>query len=127
VCAVMDALNDESLSFGRLRSRNIPRCVNGFGHALKSWSAAEWTNAMCGEAGEAANVAKKMLRHRDGVAGNQGEDRDLTLLRLKLAAELADVVIYADLVAASQGIDLGEAVRQTFNAKSEQLNSPERL
>ena len=115
------------LSFRVLRDANVSRCVNGFKHSLESWSVAEWTNAMCGEAGEAANIAKKMLRHRDGVAGNKGADTDLAALRLKLARELADVVIYLDLVAASQGIDLGETVRETFNNKSAEIGARERL
>lgn len=115
------------LSFHALRGVNVRRCVNGFGHTLDSWSPAEWTNAMCGEAGEAANVAKKMLRHRDNVAGNIGADTDLAALKAKLAQELADVVIYADLCAASQGIDLAAAVQNTFNRKSEQIGAKERL
>lgn len=115
------------LNFDALRAVNVRRCVDGFGHTLESWSPAEWTNALCGEAGEAANIAKKMLRHRDQVAGNQGDDTDLSLLREKLGRELADVVIYADLAAASQGIDLGELVRETFNRKSDQIGSTERL
>src|SRR5260221_328779 len=116
-----------SLSFAGLRTVNIKRCVEGFKHSLESWSVLEWTGAMCGEAGEAANVAKKMIRHRDQVAGNKGADTDLGVLRKKLGRELADVVIYCDLVAASQGLDLGELVRDTFNRKSEELGSPHRL
>jgi NTP pyrophosphatase (non-canonical NTP hydrolase) len=117
----------DGLDFELLRLVNVERCINGFGHTLDSWSPAEWTNAMCGEAGEAANVAKKMLRHRDNVAGNSGEDRDLAALRVKLARELADVVIYADLCAAAQGIDLGQAIRETFNRKSEEIGADQRL
>jgi NTP pyrophosphatase (non-canonical NTP hydrolase) len=82
---------------------------------------------MCGEAGEAANIAKKMIRHRGNVAGNKGEDRNLPALREKLGRELADVVIYADLTAASQGIELAAAVRVTFDAKSEEIGSSIRL
>jgi NTP pyrophosphatase (non-canonical NTP hydrolase) len=116
-----------SLSFDNLRVVNVLRCLHGFKHTLESWSVAEWTNALCGEAGEAANIAKKMIRHRDQVAGNKGADTDLSALREKLGRELADVVIYADLVAASQGLDLGECVRDTFNRKSEELGVPHRL
>jgi len=116
-----------SLDFARLRAINVERCVKGFGHALDSWSVAEWTNAMCGEAGEAANVAKKMLRHRDNVAGNKGADLDLEALRQKLGRELADTVIYLDLVCASQGLDLGQLVRETFNAKSDEIGAKEKL
>lgn len=58
-----------NLSFDYLRGVNVRRCVDGFKHALESWSVAEWTNAVAGEAGEAANVAKKMLRFRDNING----------------------------------------------------------
>ena len=111
------------LSFSELREVNVHRCINGFGHRLEDWSPAEWLCALCGEAGEAANIAKKIIRHRDKVAGNKGEDMDLEALRLKLGRELADVVIYADLAAASQGLDLGKLVKQTFNAKSREIGS----
>jgi NTP pyrophosphatase (non-canonical NTP hydrolase) len=117
----------EGLTFDMLRQQNVARCVEDFKHSLESWSVAEWTNAMCGEAGEAANVAKKMLRHRDAVPGNTGADTDLEALRAKLAAELADVVIYTDLVAASQGVDLGAAIIATWDAKSAQIGSTRRL
>ncbi len=115
------------LTFEALRAVNVRRCVNDFKHTLESWSPLEWAGAMCGEAGEAANIAKKMIRHRDGVAGNKGEDTDLALLRKKLGREYADVVIYACLATAAEGIDLGEAVRETWNAKSEEIGSRERL
>lgn len=119
--------SSEALRFDILRAINVRRCVRGFKHSLESWSVAEWTNAAIGELGEACNIAKKMLRHRDGVAGNKGDDRDLAKLRRKLGRELADAIIYLDLVAASQGIDLGAAVRETFNAKSEEIGAEERL
>lgn len=117
----------KSLNFSHLRGVNVRRCVGAFKHALDSWSIAEWTNALCGESGEAANVAKKMIRHRDNVAGNKGADTDLDVLRAKLGRELADVVIYADLCAAAIGLDLGELVRETFNAKSDELGSDIKL
>jgi NTP pyrophosphatase (non-canonical NTP hydrolase) len=115
------------LTFATLRGVNVRRCIEGFKHTLESWSIAEWTNAAAGEMGEACNIAKKMLRHRDNVAGNKGDDKDLAKLREKLAREMADVVIYLDLAAAHQGIDLGRTVAETFNAKSEELGTPHRL
>ena len=71
----------------------------------EDWNILEWCGAMCGEAGEAANVAKKMRR---------GQDMDIN----DLAEELADTVIYADLAAKKMGIDLGEAIMNKFNEKS---------
>jgi len=109
---------------------NLARCVSpdGFGHALDSWSIAEWTNAAAGEMGEACNLAKKLLRHRDGVAGNKKpEDQNVESLRQRCAEELADVVIYADLAMRALGRDLNDTVRAVFNRKSDELGAPYRV
>lgn len=92
------------------------------------WTAADWSNAMNGEAGEAANVVKKLRRIEGGLPGNRkpgDDDRDLLLE--KLGAELADTLIYADLLASYYGIDLGAAIVSKFNRVSEELGLPDRL
>lgn len=100
---------------------NRMRCEDptGFGHKLKSWSLSDWMTAAMGELGEAANIAKKLNRVRDGIPGNG----DLTEENLRYAFqdEIADVFIYLDLVAQSQGFDLAEAVRRKFNKTSEKI------
>ena len=68
-------------------------------------------NELAGETGEACNVIKKLERERLGFRGSRE-----TIAHL--AEELADVVICADLVAMSAGIDLDMAVRRKFNATS---------
>jgi hypothetical protein len=113
-----------SLSFDRLRAVSADRCRTGFGHTLDSWSVAEWGNAAAGECGEACNVAKKILRFRDGVAGNKKTKEEYIA---DLASEIAGTVIYLDLWAASQGIDLGQAVIDEFNKKSIEIGSDRRL
>jgi NTP pyrophosphatase (non-canonical NTP hydrolase) len=102
---------------------NRERCESptGFNHALSSWSLSDWFTAVLGELGEAANVAKKLNRVRDGIPGNRESADDL---RAKLARELADTFIYIDLLAQSAGIDLSVTVPEVFNAKSEQIGSP---
>lgn len=112
------------LTFKRLREINVQRCESGFGHKLDSWSVAEWGNATAGECGEACNVAKKILRFRDDVAGNKKSKSEL---EAELGREIADVLIYADLWAASQGIDLEETITKTFNAKSDEIGSEYKL
>jgi NTP pyrophosphatase (non-canonical NTP hydrolase) len=110
-----------------LSAVNLARCTapDGFNHPLASWSAAEWTNAVAGEAGEACNLAKKLIRHRDGVPGNKKpEDKDQDSLRRRIAEELADVVIYCDLAMASVGYDFATVIRDVFNRKSQELGSP---
>ncbi len=114
------------LTFAGLRAINRKRCEapkpHGFGHALNSWSVAEWSNAAAGEAGEACNIAKKLLRVRSDLPGNRATDSEESL-REALAAEIADAVTYLDLLAASEGIDLGAAVARKFNEISARIGS----
>ena len=60
---------------------------------------------LVGEIGEAANIMKKIERHRLGIAGNTA---DLDVLSAMLADELADVVICADLIAMDLKLPLSE-------------------
>lgn len=114
------------INFNTLRNVNVQRCNSGFGHSLASWSVLEWGGATAGECGEANNIAKKMLRFRDGIKGNDPtKTRDD--YKEMLATEIAGMVIYADLWAASEGIDLGQAVVDEFNKKSEEIGSPIKL
>lgn len=109
------------LNFESLRRSNVLRCESGFKHSLDSWSVAEWGNAAAGECGEACNIAKKILRFRDGVAGNNKKSPEE--YKDDLASEIAGTLIYLDLWAASQGINLEDAVRTEFNKKSDEIGS----
>lgn len=91
----------------------------------RDWTGADWSNAMCGEAGEAANVVKKIRRQETAHLG--AVDPELSVLRPRLAEELADTLIYADLLAAHYGIDLAQAVKDKFNAISAREGFPQRL
>lgn len=46
--------------------RNKRRCeaVTGFNHSIGDWSLSDWMTALTGEVGEAANIVKKLNRHR---------------------------------------------------------------
>lgn len=70
---------------------------------------------LAGEAGEACNVIKKLERERLGWRGSRAFTSDL-------ADELADVIIVADLIADSLGIDLEEAIKTKFNSTSDKYN-----
>lgn len=96
------------------------RCESraGFNHLLGSWSLSDWMTATMGELGEAANIAKKLNRVRDGIPGNNVTEDEL---RAALRDEIADTFIYLDLLAQSQGISLEAAVRDKFNRTSRKL------
>src|SRR5262245_12776528 len=97
------------LTFSRFSEINRQRCESpeGFNHTLASWTRSDWLTAVMGELGEAANVAKKLNRVRDGIPGN---DETPDELRAKFQWEIADVFIYLDLLAQSEGFNLEEAV-----------------
>lgn len=83
------------------------------------WSLLEWAAAVCGEAGELANVCKKIRRG------------DLELaepaVQAMVAGELADMAIYLEITARQAGINLSVAIVDKFNATSVKIGSPVRL
>jgi NTP pyrophosphatase (non-canonical NTP hydrolase) len=113
----------DGLTFNMLRMANLnrlPEFRNAKGelaHKYDKWSLNDWMVAITGELGEAANVLKKIRRG----------DFSLEDARPKLIQEFADVIIYLDIMSAEAGIDLGEAVIETFNVKSEVIKSQIRL
>jgi NTP pyrophosphatase (non-canonical NTP hydrolase) len=112
------------LTFEQLRSANLTRCARWHRGGLSEWSLSDWGVATAGEMGEALNVVKKLNRERDGIAGNSASVEEL---REQLADELADVAIYLDIMAASEGIDLAGAIARKFNRTSVKVGFPERL
>lgn len=110
------------LTIEALADANAARCRSGFGHSLKSWSLLEWAGATAGEIGEACNVAKKIIRVRDGIRGNKRED-NLSALRAKFGQELADGIIYAVLAMLAAGLNPEDEIRKTFNNKSIEIGS----
>ena len=115
-------MKDQSLKFADLENANrlrLPQFKNRKGEPAHSdprghdWSIAEWTNAMAGEAGEACNVAKKLIR------GDYEGDIELGIG--ELLDEIADVVCYADLVCQRVGRSLEIAVRNKFNEVSDRI------
>lgn len=88
---------DVSLRFDALTAANAARCPlfkNAQGetqHSGADWSIDDWFVATIGELGETANVMKKIRR---------GDFKSLDYIRHKLAAEFADVMIYADMLIA---------------------------
>lgn len=114
------------LTFRDLRDVNVARCKRWHpGFPNDEWTIADWSNAAAGEMGEAANVVKKIRRAEFGHPG--ANDPASWELMEMLADEIADTMIYLDLLAAHVGIDLETAIRRKFNAVSERESFPERL
>lgn len=113
------------LTFQLLRVQNAARKLRWHGTS-DAWIGSDWSNAMAGEAGEACNVVKKLRRHETHIESTYNTPA-ADVLHAALAKELADVVIYADLLAHYYEIDLGSAVRDKFNEVSAAQGFPEQL
>lgn len=112
-------------SLKQLREQNVSRAKRWHSDA-DPWSLADWSNAMCGETGEAANIVKKIRRNETSIGSSYNTPKTKELIP-KLAEELADIVIYADLLADQAGINLENAIIDKFNKVSKAQNFPERL
>lgn len=110
------------MTFRQFSAANRNRCEShlGFAHKLNSWSTSDWITATVGELGEAANVAKKLNRIRDGIPGNSESYAELNAA---IRDEIADTFIYLDLLAQSLGFLLEDAVREKFDRTSEKIGS----
>ena len=108
------------------RPINIDRARNGF-KCYDNQPLTYWTTALAGEVGELCNMIKKMQRvERGGVDGGSSYTaKDITKEMLK--EEIGGIAIYLDLMASLLDIDLSEAIVDTFNQKSIQLDFPQRL
>lgn len=115
-----------SLTFDELRAGNLarlPQFKNSKGERAHSepdgsdWSLGEWSNAVLGELGEAANLIKKITRG----------DYTLEEMREELGKELADVQTYLDILAFRAGIDLGKATVQKWNEVSRRVGCDLRI
>lgn len=118
------------MTFDDLRIANLTRNDRWMPQGIAQWSINEWAVAMAGEAGEICNAVKKLNRVESEVAnlnepGRQIETREVALA--KIGAEIADTVIYLDLLAQRCGLTLGDEVARKFNTTSERYGFPERL
>jgi NTP pyrophosphatase (non-canonical NTP hydrolase) len=117
------------ITIRQFQDANARRAVRWHG-TIDAWSGLEWAGAMCGEAGEAANVAKKLRRLEQELSGNQFSEHviaDQSELVVKLGMECADTFAYLVLLCARYGIDLETYASEKFNKISEQMGFPERI
>lgn len=98
-----------NIDLDTIRRANAARQREWDGNA--DFSLLFFSNALAGEAGEVANVVKKMERHRMGLRGSIADPN-------ALGFELADVLTYTDLTALRADLDLGYVFVRKFNEVS---------
>ncbi len=87
-----------------LRKANLERLPLLHSKTQK-WTEMEWACAAAGEMGELCNAVKKARRDR---ASNEEE----------IGEEIADVIIYLDIIASFRGLKLVDLIRYKFNKTS---------
>jgi NTP pyrophosphatase (non-canonical NTP hydrolase) len=114
-----------------LQEANVSRAKRWHADA-EPWSLLEWAGAMCGEAGECANYAKKYKRIMQNMKNlKEGaikpEDSNPYIVIDSVRKEAADAIMYAILVISETGGDLESIMREVFNKKSKEYGFPERI
>lgn len=109
-----------NLTFLELAAKNARRCEEAF-HPIIEWSETDWMTAVAGEVGEAANIIKK--RRRLSTSNTQEGNYFSELHVNNVVNELADAVIYIDLLCTRMGGSLEEGIRRKFNEVSKRVNS----
>lgn len=110
-----------NLTFLELAAKNARRCEESF-HRIEMWSETDWMTAVAGEVGEAANLIKK--RRRLSTPNNTQEKNYNAELHINnVIDELADAVIYIDLLCTRMGGNLEEGIRRKFKEVSKRVGS----
>ena len=97
----------QKINFDQLRKANVARYKD---YSCDDWTPSDWACALAGETGETCNLIKKLRR---------GEP----ISRDEIGREIADIIIYADILAERLGLDLGRIVRDKFNEVSKRVGS----
>lgn len=76
--------------------------------------------ATAGECGEVCNAVKKLRRLADGTNTAKDPQTEAEAI-IQIGKELADMIIYADLLAARLNINLSSAIVSKFNEVSDRM------
>lgn len=114
-----------NLDFKSLQEINLIRANKWHNGSINEWSVSDWACALAGEAGEVCDAVKKLRRTQDGIVGTRrGSEENAAK---EIGKELADTVIYCDLLASRLGLDLGHCIQDKFNEVSVKFGFEERL
>lgn len=112
----------------RLREVNTARCYSpeGFKHDKDDdWTILEWAAVIAGEAGEIIGAAKKLRCREKKLGGAQFVDPIEGMQATR--EEVADVILYCDLLLAIMDADFEQTVKDKFNKTSATHGMPFKL
>jgi len=109
-----------------IRLINQKRC-DRWHNNKEDWTLGDWGNALAGEVGELCNVVKKLRRHESKVSLEYNTP-ELNVLIDNFAEEVADVLLYLDLLCWKAGVKpytLERILEQKFNEVSQAQGWPD--
>ena len=115
-----------SLNLQTFRTTNVDRAIHGF-NCYNNQPLTYWTTALAGEVGELCNMIKKLQRVEKGGIDGGNSYKAIDIDKKMLQEEIGGIAIYLDLLASLLDIELEEAIRTTFNKKSEELHFSQRI
>jgi NTP pyrophosphatase (non-canonical NTP hydrolase) len=98
--------------WNHLSRTNLKRCLLWHPGGVEDWSLSDWAVAAAGEMGEVCDAIKKLNRTRDGIKASK------TATIEDVGKEIADTVLYLDLLAQRIGFNLADLIEQKFNEVS---------
>ena len=107
----------DEMTFKEVSEINRSRCLEWHPNGIDDWSPTDWACAMAGEAGEVCNAIKKLRRLQDDIPDSREKMPEEHIRAI--AMEIGDTFLYLDLLAQRLGINMEEAVRDTFNRVSD--------
>lgn len=108
----------------QLKLMNALRCPAAFNHGIDDKPLLFWATAVGGETGELLNFIKKLER---GDYDTDKHSPSYIKFEQNVSDEVADIVIYLDMLMQKLGLDLGSAIIQKFNRTSNEKNVPFKL
>lgn len=108
------------LDFNILSLKNEERCEKHY-RKLDEWGLEKIGLKVVGEVGELCNLLGKIQNIQDNVIINVPITEEELIL--KSGKELADIVIYCDLLATRLNLRLGFEVMKKFNEDSDKIKS----
>jgi NTP pyrophosphatase (non-canonical NTP hydrolase) len=100
---------------------NKNRAVEGF-KTYENVSYSYWGNALAGEVGELCNMIKKIDRVKAGGIDGGSSYTAETLTDAMIMEEIGGIFIYLNLICSILGLNMEEAIVNTFNSKSKEYN-----
>lgn len=120
------ATTSPPLTFALLRRQNITRC-DAWPQPLHRSTPSDLACAVATEVGQLCEQIGRLRQHLQVTCPSKFRSALAAEITARIGQELADLVLFADLLAARLDLPMDEILAARFNSVSEQLGSPVKL